>query len=242
MVNIDTVYQKVLMFANKEQRGYITPQEFNLFANQAQLEIIEQYFYDLSQFDRGNGNSSEYSDIVTLIQEKIGMLTSIYSFPKIVGDKGWHKLPDDCFKIGTVYKGPQRAEIDEITHSEFLKYSKSRLTMFTYNSRGYVVQNFNPITSVKERGIQCYPDDQDTEGGIVMSYVQIPDTPRWGYIVVNGNALYDSSNKVDFALHPAEETELVYKILKFAGLSMRRNDIASGGQGLESAQTQQEKQ
>ena len=40
MVNIDNVYQKVLVLANKEQRGYITPQEFNLFASQAQLEIF----------------------------------------------------------------------------------------------------------------------------------------------------------------------------------------------------------
>ena len=46
MVIIDDVYQKVLAIANKEQRGYITPQEFNLFANQAQMEIFEQYFYD----------------------------------------------------------------------------------------------------------------------------------------------------------------------------------------------------
>ena len=31
-VNIDTVYQRVLAIANKEQRGYITPQEFNLYS------------------------------------------------------------------------------------------------------------------------------------------------------------------------------------------------------------------
>ena len=48
-VNIDTVYQRVLAFANKEQRGYVTPQEFNLFANQAQMDIFEQYFYDINQ-------------------------------------------------------------------------------------------------------------------------------------------------------------------------------------------------
>ena len=41
-INIDTVYQRVLNIANKEQRGYITPQEFNLFADQAQKEIFEQ--------------------------------------------------------------------------------------------------------------------------------------------------------------------------------------------------------
>ena len=52
MVNINTVYQRVLTIANKEQRGYITPAEFNVLANQAQMDIFEQYFYDLNQFDR----------------------------------------------------------------------------------------------------------------------------------------------------------------------------------------------
>ena len=50
MISVDTVYQTVLALANKEQRGYITPQEFNLFANQVQQEIFEQYFYDTNQF------------------------------------------------------------------------------------------------------------------------------------------------------------------------------------------------
>ena len=45
-INVDTVYQRVLAVANKEQRGFITPLEFNLLANQAQMEIFEQYFYD----------------------------------------------------------------------------------------------------------------------------------------------------------------------------------------------------
>jgi len=41
MISIDTVYQRVLAIINKENRGYLTPQDFNLFANQAQLEIFE---------------------------------------------------------------------------------------------------------------------------------------------------------------------------------------------------------
>ena len=61
-VSIDTVYQRVLALANKEQRGYITPQEFNLFAKQSQKEIFEQYFYDLNQFSRIHGDSGEYPD------------------------------------------------------------------------------------------------------------------------------------------------------------------------------------
>ena len=70
-ISVDSVYQKVLALANKEQRGYITPQEFNLFADQAQMEIFEQYFYDTNQFKRVPGNDSEYHDMVDLIDEKL---------------------------------------------------------------------------------------------------------------------------------------------------------------------------
>ena len=71
-INVDSVYQKVLAIANKEQRGYITPLEFNLLANQAQDAIFEQYFYDIKQWnDQQSSNSTEYSDMLTSLEEKI---------------------------------------------------------------------------------------------------------------------------------------------------------------------------
>ena len=73
MVNVDTVYQRVLAIANKEQRGYITPQEFNLLANQAQMEIFEQYFYDINQFERVRPNDTEYSNPLHILEEKISL-------------------------------------------------------------------------------------------------------------------------------------------------------------------------
>ena len=73
-VSIDTVYQKVLGILNKEQRGYVTAQEFNLFANQAQLDLFEQYFYDINQFGRMHGNDTEYSDMLNILNEKINTL------------------------------------------------------------------------------------------------------------------------------------------------------------------------
>ena len=69
-VSIDTVYQRVLAILNKENRGYVTPQEFNLFANQAQLEVFEQYFFDLNQYSRLPKNDTEYSDLPKLINDE----------------------------------------------------------------------------------------------------------------------------------------------------------------------------
>ena len=43
-ISVDSVYQQVLAVANKEQRGYITPQEFNLFARKAQHDVFENTF------------------------------------------------------------------------------------------------------------------------------------------------------------------------------------------------------
>ena len=76
-VSVDTVYQRVLAIANKEQRGYITPQEFNLLANQAQLEIFEQYFYDINQFSRVPGNNTSHSDMLTTLDEKISFFKEV---------------------------------------------------------------------------------------------------------------------------------------------------------------------
>ena len=39
-INVNTVYTTVLAILNKEQRGYLTPDEFNKVGTQVQLEIF----------------------------------------------------------------------------------------------------------------------------------------------------------------------------------------------------------
>ena len=225
MVSIDTVYQKVLAFANKEQRGYITPQEFNLFADHAQKEIFEQYFYDLNQFIRVSGNSEEYSDIIHNINEKIAV------FEKVSAINNGVIAEDDIFRLGTVIANDNTI-VEEVQQDDILEMNMSPLTKPTDSRPVYVRTGFDTMS--------FYPASYSFTG--TCTYVKKPLQPNWGYVVVNGKAMYDPTSKVDFELHPSEENELVYKILKFAGLAMRRNDIAQSGQGLETMQIQQEKQ
>ena len=106
-VSIDTVYQKVLAFANKEQRGYITPQEFNLFADQAQMEIFEQYFYDKNQFGRVPGNSYAYSDPITNLEEKIQLFERYDQLADVHNNWGDINLTTefpDLYRLGMVLR------------------------------------------------------------------------------------------------------------------------------------------
>ena len=73
MIVIDTVYQKVLAITNKEQRGYITPQEFNFLADKAQVEIFESYFHDMKMAYHKPKNDSVHSDEIEILLEKLQM-------------------------------------------------------------------------------------------------------------------------------------------------------------------------
>ena len=42
---INEVRNTVLSILAKDNRGYVTPFEFNLFARQAQLDVFERYIY-----------------------------------------------------------------------------------------------------------------------------------------------------------------------------------------------------
>jgi hypothetical protein len=58
-------------------------------------------------------------------------------------------------------------------------------------------------------------------------YYTSPSTPRWTYVVVNEQALYNQSaeDASDFALHSSEEENLVTKILQLAGIVIKQPDI-----------------
>ena len=236
MVTIDTVYQRVLALANKEQRGYITPQEFNLFANQAQLEILDSYINDINGVDRLPGNKQEFSDRLTLLDEKLSIFEVeeqvttgdglISNFPSSTV-----AFPVNLYNLGSVYRA--NTECDQITRSEWQKYGKSPLlfgTMYNSTPRYVLVNNM----------IHVFP----TANFVNISYIRKPAQVSWGYVVINDKALYDPNpNKtVNFELHASEETELVYRILKLSGVAIQRQDVAQFAQAQENTLSQKEKQ
>jgi hypothetical protein len=76
-INVDTVYKTVLLILNKEQRGYMTPDEFNKTATQVQLEIFGSYFDDLNQQLRIPDNDSEYADRIKNLDEQLAVFKTV---------------------------------------------------------------------------------------------------------------------------------------------------------------------
>lgn len=245
-VSVDTVYQRVLAILNKEQRGYVTPQEFNLFANQAQLDIFEQYFYDINQFGRLPGNSTEFSDMLNILNEKINIFEA--NAPMSYSDPYWN-TPANLYRLGTIV-------YDNVTTSKSLyPVPNTVVTTITpveaqrlnYNEYLYIAQspytkpsNSRPVFIANENGYKVYGNAALTEG-VSCNYITTPTEVSWGYQMVYGEALYDSTSSTDFQLHESEETDLVIKILELAGLLMKDIGLYQIANGIEMQDTQQEK-
>ena len=203
-INVDTVYKTVLLILNKEQRGYITPDEFNRTATQVQLDIFEQYFDDLNQQLRVPQSDYDYSDRQMSIDEKISPFktegncvyaTNKFSLP-IIDSDGNTVLNSGAepsstnqvvfYKLGTLIYSPPSGfptEIQRLQRNDFYNIEKSPLTAsvkafptYLYESNKIIVR---PTTITSD---------------VTTSFIRKPRNVIWGYTIGTvGQYLYNQS-------------------------------------------------
>ena len=243
MISVDSVYQKVLALANKEQRGYITPQEFNLFADHAQMDIFRQYFYDLDQLKRqtGSGYESKYH-----LEEKISLFSSfdnISSVYNIEGDISFSGF-EDFYKLISVRVdyGHGEKQASYVSQKEYSSYSSSPLIQNSGKIAPYYV--YTQDTGSYGGKIRVYPYADPNSDLVKIDYIRKPKKPNWTYVIVNENAMFNPSVDVgwyDFELHDSEENLLVIKILQLAGINIKDGSLVQLAAQEEIKKIQQEK-
>ena len=140
-VNIDTVYQKVLTLANKEQRGYITPQEFNLLADRAQKEIVENYFHEVKTAERKPKNQMAYADEVEMLEEK---LQPLHVDSTISTSTSNLSLPEGIYKLIGVSRGGNK--VTQVNKSQIAYTENNPLTKATLKRSIFVREDANTLT------------------------------------------------------------------------------------------------
>ena len=227
----------------------LPPQEFNLFANQAQLDIFEQYFYDINQYGRVPGNDTAFSDMLNILNEKINLFET--NAAMTYNASLYWQTPANLYRLGTIvyantvtskslYPTPNTVvntttlvEAERINYNEYLMINQSEYLKPT-NSR--------PVFVASTDGYKVYGAAGELITGVTCNYIKNPAEAAWGYQIVYGEALYDATTSVDFELHDSEETELVVKILEFAGLVVKDIQMYQIADGMEMQTVQQEKQ
>jgi len=215
-ISVDRVYQKVLALANKEQRGYITPQEFNLFADHAQMEIFEQYFYDLDQASRVPGTNQPYADKIKNLREKTDLFqTYSPSRVEVINTGGWMNLYDhvvysepgergvDLYRIGRILinytsKGKTTGvEAQYITRNELTNYQNTKLLKRIGDTARYEAPTYTRFSASGIERIQLHPYPEK-------SYVDNNYTGTdYTYVGVNGDTrVYPDTIQIFYTRKP----------------------------------------
>ena len=240
---INSIRNTVLSIINKNNYGYISPSDFNLFAKQAQLDLFEDYFYTYNfQINKENARRSGtgYADIKKGLAEVIEFFsvsadlthiaTNTFTVPTAATTgSDYYLINKVLFNNGTKLK-----EMEKVTHTKITMLNNSLLTAPNETFPAYTLEG-DVITA--------YPTTIDANGEVNCQYFRYPKDPKWTYITLaSGTPVFDSTQAdfQDFELPLSDEPYLVAKILEYAGISIRETEVYQFGKTEETQNIQEE--
>ena len=120
---------------------------------------------------------------------------------------------DDFYRLGTVLYNPGSIaiqELERVDRGDLYHLLSSKLTAPTTTYPVYVYER---------QKLFVYP--QTIQSGIEAAYIKKPMDPVWNF-TLSGNAyVYNPDTSINFELHDAEQTEIVLKILLYAGVVVK---------------------
>ncbi len=195
MIRINRVYQKVLVIANKEQRGYITPQEFNLFADKAQMEIFTSYFHRIKNSTMKPSNQEPYADEVEILEEKLHPLhvdrtyhATADALDLTVDPSDSTATIEDVHKLISVTAlSTARGVGNKLTqlNKHQIAYTENNpLTKATLKRSIFVREDADKLTIFPSASTSTFNVDSDSNGtedaeSFEVSYYKKPADPNW---------------------------------------------------------------
>lgn len=247
MINVDTVYKTVLLILNKEQRGYMTPDEFNKTATKVQLDIFEQYFDDLNQQLRGPRSGYDHADRVQNIDECLApfkesgpclynSLNSSFFLPSTTNSglsvsssppsSGSLNSGFYFYKLGSpVYADPSlpySTEIEYVTKKEYNALQRTDIPSLSA-----------PIYMLEGGNIHISPNTIQTN--VSTDFIRTPLDIVWGFdLGSHGQYLYSYGSSVPqsgvrtqhFELHASEQANVINRILFYSGVILKDPQVA----------------
>jgi len=240
-ISVNKVYQTVLLILNKEQRGYMTPDEFNRIGTQVQREIFEKYFEDLNQYTRMPQTDVDYANRLMNLDEKMNIFKRNDKATYVPADQNF-SLPTGTHIVGSVtYEEDGRlpVEIQRVDRGEFYNL---RLSPLVTPSEQF------PIYLFENDKLQTYPTVINTKANagtanVAVQYIKVPDDINWAYTVGTlGQFIFNAVGTINFELHDSEFTEVVLAILVYAGIVIRDPQIVQAASGQLQAERANQKQ
>lgn len=236
-MTIDEIYRLVQTFANKEQRGFISPTDFNLLAKQAELELYNKRLSIIKEKSPTKRMQGAYAETLSpeLAKQDIANFFSPQQLNVIDGSVSYEggraqlvcdyieaifSMPSDDYSISSNIPVDivKPSDVNQILRSSLVKPSSYYpIALISGNAKGKVINVFpDSVTKI-----------------IVYCYYYGDTVPRWSYVTVSGKPIYDVGASVNFRISSRCHGELVVKILEYLGVSIREPEVVQYAQANE---------
>jgi hypothetical protein len=215
-MNVNDMYRICQFAINKAQNGYLTPSEFNLIINQAQVSYQDYLLGEFQQYQYGRPQARiTYSQNENIRQRLTPLITE--ATLTINGTSGEASYPNDY------------VQVDSIITSDFkrVRYAQQDSLYSYYNSEIDPIAT-NPIYLIESGKFQFYPK---TLGTAILTYIKDAPEIVWAYTTVSGRPVY-APTQTGVGVTPTTGTvqpvwdnvdllEIITRALKLIGLNLQ---------------------
>jgi hypothetical protein len=209
-MNVNDMYRICQFAVNKAQNGYLTPSEFNLTINQAQVSYQDYLLGEFQQYQYGRPQARiNYSQNQNIRQRLTPLL--VETTLTINSTTGQSPYPADYVQTDTVMTSSFNR----------VRYVQQDALYSFYNSQIDPIAT-NPIYLLEPTGFQFYPV---TLGSAILTYVKDAPEIVWGYTTVSGRPVYSSGTSVQPIWDNVDLLEIIARALKLIGLNLQDGQV-----------------
>jgi len=232
MISVNRLRNVVMFLLDKENLGYISPSSFNEYCNLAQNVIFEDLFHQYAKYIVGQNQkryNSEFSDIPKNVREMIDIFSTYTTTGNFILSGGvWSYTGTDFYRtqnltLKTIATGKQ-VDIEEVSKTEINRLvNSSENPTFTY-----------PVYTKIGETYKIYPTLTSSYEPELL-FIRRPKDCKWTFVNVQGNPVYSAtaSDLQDCELHESLFSAMAVKVLGYAGLSLREQEVEAVANGEE---------
>lgn len=212
-MNVNQVYEIIQYIINKNQDGYMSPDEFNLIINQAQTSFVTYLLGELQQYQYGRPQSR-----ISFGQNEIvrGKITPLINSPLLltINAQGLSPYPVD-------YLAPDAMYDNSIYRNRIRFASQDKLHSYLASTIDPIESN--PVYLIESTYLRFYPQNL---GYARFSYIKEPPQMFWNSTdSIYGQPVYNPVGSVDPVFYDTEMLEIITRALKIAGVNLQTQQV-----------------
>lgn len=189
--------------SNKNQSGNVSPDNFNLGAQRAQIEYYNKE-YRIFQSTREVTDAIAIWLIPTIINpDANGQVNYPADYKHVSGIRHLYWVNGKAIPVA----------VREVSNNDLGKVLMSAIAPPTLKY---------PVMSYYNTYMQFFPVNVS---GIQFDYLREPIVPKWAFTIINNRPVYDPINSVNFEALDGSQTEIIMMMLSYLGIYLSQPQV-----------------